>query len=188
MVRKCKTERSAKRQKLIQDSLLALMHSHRYEEIPVSAICVQAGIPRRTFYNHFDSKDEVLDSVLEDLMLEINLESMFDFSQGVETMERSFTCFFQYWEGENHRMLDLLLKNDLTPRLMLWAQKWTQREQIGFPRPEEISPELVEIGTLWGSSGFFSALTYWAQNGYRQSPEDMAKYAVWLLSNPLYRK
>ena len=77
MVRKCKTERSAKRQKLIQDSLLALMHSHRYEEIPVSAICVQAGIPRRTFYNHFDSKDEVLDSVLEDLMLEINLESMF---------------------------------------------------------------------------------------------------------------
>ena len=187
MVRQCKTERAAQRQQSIKDSLLELMRSQPYEDIPVSTICQQAGIPRRTFYNHFDSREEVLDAILMDLLREFNLEAMFDFRHGIPAMERGFVRFFQCWQAEGRRTLDLLLKNDLGPRVMAVAQKWTGKEQVGFPRPTDISQEMIQIGSLWGSSGFFSILFYWAQNGYRQSPEDMAKYAVWLLTNPLYQ-
>ena len=47
-------------QKWIVDSLLSLMEQKSYAEITVRDICKSADLSRQTFYNVFDSKDEVL--------------------------------------------------------------------------------------------------------------------------------
>ena len=47
-------------QKWIVDSLLSLMEQKPYAEITVRDICKAADLSRQTFYNVFDSKDEVL--------------------------------------------------------------------------------------------------------------------------------
>ena len=188
MVRQCKTERAAQRQRAIQESLLELMRTQRYDQIAVSDVCAHAGIPRRTFYNHFESKDEVLDSILDDMLLEFKLEAMFDFNQGVAVMEESFVRFFRNWLGPNREKLELLLKNGLGTRLIERSRISNREERVGFPRPEELPEELVQIGTLWGTTGFFTILFYWVENGCVQSPEQMGKYTAWVLSEPLYRK
>ena len=40
-------------------SLIALMHTHSYDDISVQDICARAGIGRSTFYSHFADKDEM---------------------------------------------------------------------------------------------------------------------------------
>lgn len=53
----------------IKDSFLNLIESEPYSKINVSAICKQAEISRATFYLHFESVDQVLDSVIDDALL-----------------------------------------------------------------------------------------------------------------------
>ena len=186
MVRQCKTERAARRQQAIQESLLELM-GMPYENITITAISEKANVPRRTFYNHFDSKEEVLDTILDGLLMEFRLKAMFDFNRGVPVMEESFIRFFRGWQGESREKLELLLKHGLGTRLIERSRIESQQERIGFPRPESIPEELVEIGTLWGTTGFFTILFYWIENGCKQTPEQMGRYTAWVLSEPLYQ-
>ena len=49
---------------VIKDALLELNKETAYDKINVTMVCRQAEIARATFYLHFDSLDEVLDSVI----------------------------------------------------------------------------------------------------------------------------
>lgn len=49
-----------------------------------------------------------------------------------------------------------------------------------------MSDKELEIVTMVGTSGFFTLLMYWRKNNYRETPEEMAEYALWILSKPLY--
>lgn len=53
----------------IKDAFLSLIEKSPYSKINVSAICKDAEISRATFYLHFESVDEVLDSVIDDALL-----------------------------------------------------------------------------------------------------------------------
>ena len=50
MYKLCKTEQSARRQRELEQGLLAAMSTHQYEEITVSDLCDQMNIPRKSFY------------------------------------------------------------------------------------------------------------------------------------------
>lgn len=54
---------------VIKDAFLELTHTQPYDKINVTMLCRQAQIARATFYLHYDSLDEVLDSVLDDALL-----------------------------------------------------------------------------------------------------------------------
>lgn len=87
------TKRAIRRQAMLQKSLLDLLQNNEYGNVTVTDICRQANIPRRTFYHYFSSKDEIVDSIAEDLMLSCNLSSMFDFASGVEAVQESYLRF-----------------------------------------------------------------------------------------------
>ena len=55
MYKLCKTEESCKRQALIEEVTLDLMHKKPFDEIKVSEICQYADIPRKAFYRYFDT-------------------------------------------------------------------------------------------------------------------------------------
>ena len=50
--------------KEITDALIKLMQDHPYSEISVKQIVLETTLERKTFYNNFSSKDDVLDSVI----------------------------------------------------------------------------------------------------------------------------
>ena len=54
MYKLCKTEQSAMRQRQLEQGLLQLMQTKRYEEISISDLCQRMGMPRKTFYRYFD--------------------------------------------------------------------------------------------------------------------------------------
>ena len=186
MAKQCQTQWSQRRQREMKDGLLRLMHGCAYEDITVTDICREAGIPRRSFYHYFDSKDDILDSVIEDLVLACNLDAMFDFASGPEAVKQSNVRFFRFWREENLETLELLLANSLEPRLVDTTLKWIHREGVGLPRPAGFTPGMVEMSSTMLSTGFFALLFHWVRSGCREAPEEMGELVTWFLSNSIF--
>ena len=70
MYKMCKTEQSARRQRELELGLLEAMKTQRYEDISISELCGTLGIPRKTFYRYFDSKDGALYGMIDHTLLD----------------------------------------------------------------------------------------------------------------------
>ena len=57
-------------QKEITDALLLLMNKYPYGEITVKQILLEARIARMTFYRNYESKDDVLISLIKSILRE----------------------------------------------------------------------------------------------------------------------
>lgn len=187
MIKQPRTQSAASRQAHLEQSLLELMHGTGYHQITVTDICRNASIPRRTFYHYFDSKDAVLDSLIESLIHRCSLEVMFDFFGGYDAMKASLVRNFYYWCGEGRAIMDVLLDNNLEGRLVAQAQKWLISEKANFSHSSSLSLKQLEIATMAGAASFFTILHYWRNNNYLESPEEIAEYTAWFLAEPLYR-
>lgn len=187
MFKSCQTEYAHQRKKLLQTSLLDLLDVKPYQDITVKDICQQADIPRRTFYHYFESKEDVLDTIVADTMMLCSLEVASGCQTGKGSVLASFSRIFRFWQvDEYRRRLDLLLKNGLEPRLMTYSSNWVRTETFSFLRQADLDPKLMEIGLMVGVVDFFSLLFYWSRNGYQETAEQMAEYAVWVLPRAFY--
>lgn len=182
-----KSERAAQQQRLICDSLTALMLEKKYSEISVSTLCSHAGIPRRTFYYYFESKEDVLAHLLESLLNECNLESMFLIGDGKEEMEQGFARFFRFWYRIRRKELEALLRNDMGSELVAQCLKWLQIEYNWDQLVDQPAQEIRTVGNLLGTTCVFYTLYIWCEGGFRQSPEQMAAYVTQLLTSPIYQ-
>ncbi|MDO7021553.1 helix-turn-helix domain-containing protein, partial [Brachyspira innocens] len=76
--------RIIKTQKLLKESLLELLKSNSLKDISVTEICEHALVNRVTIYDHFNNKEELLNSIIEDIKEDIIKElrkdnSIYDF-------------------------------------------------------------------------------------------------------------
>jgi AcrR family transcriptional regulator len=53
---------------MLGDALVALMHERNFEEITVQAVLDRAGVGRSTFYAHYQNKDDLFLSDVEDFL------------------------------------------------------------------------------------------------------------------------
>lgn len=186
MATQCHTEYAVQKKMLLEKSLIDLMLRQPYKEITVTDICREANIPRRTFYHYFECKEDVLDSVIENVMRQCFLNVMFDLQIGMAHMKASFVRIFRFWEGDNRTKLDALIRNGLESRLMTWSLQLIREERIGILSKSNLDPKLVEIGLMVGTTDFFTLLFYWSRDGYQETPEQMAEYAIWVLPQAFY--
>lgn len=186
MARQCKTDGSLHRRLLLEDSLLQLLRTRRYADVSVKDVCDQANIPRRTFYHYFESKDNLLDSVIENTMLPAFLAARFEFESGYNALRQSFVRFFRHFDEANRERLSLLLANGHESRLIAFSTQWALSEMLPMPQSEAMTPEIVSLAPLIGTASFFTLLFHWCRNGFRDTPEEMAGYVVWFLTQPLY--
>lgn len=55
-------------QHMLADALVALLKRKPYPLITVSELCREAAIGRKTFYRNFDTKEDVIDLILDELL------------------------------------------------------------------------------------------------------------------------
>ena len=92
-------------QKEITDALLVLMQDYPYNEITVKQILLESKLARKTFYRNFESKDDVLYSLLKS-----NLEEYFDIVNNARG--EVLDTIFEFAE-RNRELLMLLDKNNM---------------------------------------------------------------------------
>lgn len=185
MYKKCQTERSAQRQRELENGLLQLMLRKKYEDISVCDLCDHLQIPRKSFYRYFNSKDGALFALID--------HTLGDFYQMPAQNRRSggtalgdLDLFFLFWY-EHKPLLDALQYSALSGILVERVIEFT-REGGHLPQKLKHYPsEFREIAGAFSVCGLMSMLIQWHRQGFQISPERMTKLATGLLTEPLIR-
>ena len=103
MAKACTTEKTASRQRWIEEGLLELMQKDRFEDITVAALCRHLSLSRRSFYRYFEDLEDVLDSLMH--------HTFQDFASPNTVLNiRELQINFQFWL--EHRSLVTVEKSE----------------------------------------------------------------------------
>lgn len=186
MYKLCKTEQSARRQRELEQGLLAAMGTHRYEEITVSDLCDQLNIPRKSFYRYFSSKDGALHALIDHTLLEFEGFSAGEGTVAKRTYQLDLERFFRFWK-ERRALLDALARSGISGTLVMRSIDHAMSD-VGMPLRFLPQQERLakEHATMFGVCGLMSMVLNWHNNGFLLSETQMASIAVELLTKPLF--
>ena len=104
MYKICKTAKSEMRQKEFQDTLLRMLKKQKMKDISIVSLCQEMGVSRKTFYQYFDTIEDVLY-----IMIDKELRTGFLLLE----YDPQIKEFFEFWE-KNRSLLDILEKNGMS--------------------------------------------------------------------------
>lgn len=185
MYKQCQTESSARRQRELEQGLLSVMQRKRFEEISVSDLCEETGVPRKSFYRYFSGKDGALFALIDHALMDYDIYNMYEPQKPQQTpldyMERVFTYWIQHRD-----LLDALQKSGLSGVLIQRAVEFTN-ELDTIPRFLQIKDRrLREYGTMFMVCGLMTMIVQWHHDNFYSSAEEMARLAMELLTQPMF--
>ena len=163
---------SIRSKKEITDALIKLMQDHPYSEISVKQIVLETNLERKTFYNNFSSKDDVLNSIINNKIL--------DYTQALTSSEDTpFTVIFNFCE-KNKALLKLLHKNNMLYLLLLKLNETIPELNEKYDLSDNPFKKLIgsldpdyliafNIGAMW------NVIFKWVDRGMKDSPEHIIK-------------
>lgn len=185
MYKLCKTEQSASRQRALEMGLLKAICTHRYDELSVSDLCLCLGVPRKSFYRYFSSKEGALHALIDHTLM--SFEGFYTPKPSeTRTLQRDISQFFSFWLSQR-ALLDALQKNDLSglliQRSVAYALSDTAMPRRFLPNDD---PETQEQVVAFAVCGLMSMVLTWHQSGFANSIPKMADVAVRVLCRPLF--
>ena len=161
---------SIRSKKEITDALLKLMQNHPYSEISVKQIVLETPLERKTFYNNFSSKDDVLDSIITNAIHEYVVAL-------TSSPDGPLSVIFKFCD-KNRELLELLHKNNLLYLLLLKLNVVIPElncslDLSGNPFAQMIgdldSDYLIafNIGAIW------NIIFKWVDRGMTDSPDEI---------------
>lgn len=129
-------------QQWIVDSLIELMRKRPYQQITIKNICKEADLSRQTFYNIFESKEEILR-----FCLQRKYEAQFIHISEKETVSISeLMKAFAYVLEEDKEVLQLMIDNhldsivsdEIAKCISLFAENMVKKEKNEFLEYSEI--------------------------------------------------
>lgn len=186
MYKACKTEQSAARQRELEQGLLAAMSSHPFDEISISDLCTQIGIPRKSFYRYFSSKEGALHALLDHTLMEIETSHLTAEEKKPLSLTKELERFFQDWKNQKP-LLDALNRSGLGNVLIERAVELAVSSSIGTSNRLLARDADQQKGhaTAFLICGLMSTVLQWHHSGYQESPAQMAQIAFRLLTQPL---
>lgn len=185
MYKQCRTEQSAARQRQLEQGLLQVMLKRQYEEISVSDLCVEIGVPRKAFYRYFSGKDGALFSMIDRALMDFEIHSTSRELFEPETPRDYMEQVFVYWT-EHQELLDALKKSNLSGLLIQRALDFSRNIDT-IPRFMLITDRrLREYGTMFMVCGLMTMIVQWHDDGFSKSTSEMAELTMQLLTQPLF--
>ena len=183
--------RAIRTRQAFQEAFLTLLREKQYPQITVTDVANRAGFARHTFYNHYETLDDLLSNVI-DSVLDAFLSKLdkwdFDLNDAEDEL-RMMTAFFQVWEDHpetvhilgNLDMDDLLIK-----RLKDYFTKFYY-EQVTSKIPGASLP-LAHYMISFNAYTLLGILKPWLQDDMRHPPEVMAKFLIRLTGSVQRRR
>lgn len=185
MYKLCKSEKSALRQRQLEEGLLAMMKNCHYEDITVSDLCQYLQIPRKSFYRYFSSKEGALHGLIDHTLLEYELYGSSHIPEK-RTLQGDLEKFFWFWK-DNHLILDAIEKSTLSGVLIERTISYALMDAV-FPGryiPGETKPVQTHV-VRFAVCGLMSMMLQWHHGGHVESVPEMAQIAGRLLTQPLF--
>ncbi len=188
------------------DAFLELLEQYSYNDITIERITTKAGLGRRTFYRHFQTKDELVEYITTLLMHEYSQTLLENNAQGLEMVAK---CYFEFWEN----YIDLLLLLKKAKLLHFFSDNLEQLimdvaiEVKHIPAPTDAaaaqsnatvaSPGVNDMALddatialyqkyryefVFKLAGFWQVTLVWCEENPRKSPEEMGRIISTFLS------
>ena len=170
--------RVEKTKSAIIESLSSLMSEKEYQDISVSDIIKKANVGRSTFYENYENKDEVFDEILDNLIYHVFNEIEHHDGHAFQNnfKEEIIHMLIHIRDNEGKSKTFLLGKsanifyNRMGDRVAtICDKKLKSTNKIPF--------ELVHSHV---SSTFSDVLKYWSNNKFKENPEQIATYFIYL--------
>lgn len=167
----------------IVQALMLIMQRKDFEQITVKEISEKAGVDRKTFYRHFQSKYNVLYCYL-DRACQFYVEKL-----SAETELTTYIISKVYFETCQHYIDFLLLldKNNLLPFMLLAFDKYLPEIHRIFEKQRTADSFIYhsEYALAFYTGGFWNISIKWIKEKTPKSPDEMASIIEKLLTQPL---
>ena len=186
MYKLCKTEQSAKRQRDIENCLLELLSTRRYEDITITEICQKMNMPRKSFYRYFDGKEGVMQSLIQHTMMDYNAVSNVMSSKPNMTIKNEFEIFFDFWKNRR----DLLSAFDRSGLLGHLIESSVNFAMMGYDDMQRYLSDSYDedkrVAYQFTISGLMTMMINWYRNGFAESVESMSRATTKIITKPLF--
>lgn len=158
-------------------ALIMLMDQKDFKDITISEIAQKAGVSRMTYYRTYSSKEDILLQYFSDLTKQtINkLKNTPDV-----TVEQFAVMFFSDFKEYAH-LLKYLYQAGLVSQMLDRFTDFLSYLYFDMGNPPYSKSEM-QYQIRFVAGGFFMLLYRWQETGLKESPEEMAKLTVDILS------
>ena len=149
----------------LQGALLQLVVKKPYDSITITELCRKAGVSRMAFYGNFDSKDDILQKIVQDIQTELFERIGSPFRQ--EVTYQWYVEMFRY----------IAEKVDVLKAFFCagYQGKYLELVNARILRHKGMQARDSYQRLLW-SGGIVNAVVYWLSNDMLETPEDMASF------------
>lgn len=185
MYKLCKSEQSAQRQRQLEEGLLRVMNVTSFEDITISDLCQQLGIPRKSFYRYFSSKDGALHALIDHTLMEYE---QFNAARPADSrsLNRDLETYFLFWL-EKKPFLDALAKNGINGMLFERSLRYVSTETVLPSRLLDGETQRMRQHVIsFTICGLMTMMLQWYADGYKETPAEMAAIAARLITMPLF--
>lgn len=157
-------------QKAIANAFLSLIQERAYEDISVTDICRCADVVRKTFYNNFHTKDDVVHYLINDIFCE--MESKVDLKQ--MSVQQILLIAFTF-VMENREALLLFYNRGLIRFAYKSISAYITEDHILTKLDKnKIDSRAYKYIAAQISAVLISVIETWIENGFAESVEFLA--------------
>ena len=184
--KKKQDRRIGRTRKLLQNALIELLKQKPLAKIQIKEITEVANVSRPAFYKHFETKERLLFSLIDDLFEKIHQNVFEDIEDGdAINMHILLTRFYEQWHLHSEEIqwvMQVENKDLLIASLRANVADIKQRFDKHFP-PLDIAHDYEDYLIDFAAGGAYMLLKRWIETGLRESPETMATLSFMLLYN-----
>lgn len=184
MYKQCRTEQSAKRQRELEQGLLRVMLKKHYDEISVCDLCDEIGVPRKSFYRYFSSKDGALHALIDHALMDYDTFTQVDNMQKKPSALKYMEGVFEYWI-QCKPLLDVLARSGLSGVLIQRAIEYSKQTDSLPTFLTSEDKQMLDYITMFTVCGLMTLLVQWHHDGFNPPSEQMAHLALRLMSKPI---
>lgn len=180
MYKECKTQRARERALHVARCLIAMMEQEHFNQITITALCEEAGVPRKGFYRYFDTKEDIFNLMVDTLMHQCITCCDLDMDSAADVSIPRLRLCYQFWL-DHRAIFDAARKSDMITHMLTRMLHYYGL----FLLPQQDSVTVHQMRTLFSVTGMVSILMQWYASGFRRTPEEMAKLTMDMLEKPL---
>jgi AcrR family transcriptional regulator len=169
-----------KSQQWLTETLLELMEEKPYVEISIMDICKKADLSRQTFYNYFESKDDLFRFLLRSMYTE-KLNSLTE----IPSSDEAISAFVSVVR-DNPRMVNAIVKNNMgnlvSDEIFNAITSFLNSFIPDFEHQPDFSYHIVLL-----SGALTHFMLYYAKNNKELSEKEMTKILETFLSGKIFK-
>lgn len=174
-----KTDRRVLRtRKMLLEGLTNLLKEKEIKDISVKELADYADINRCTFYLHYKDVYDMLEKIETELVDDFNtmLDSCIESTPNPDPYP--FMCTFFSYANEHQETLSALLGKHGDLAFINYMKKIIQERMLFIWEKNAYRTDNFEYYSAFIISGCLGLVEKWVQDGFAESPEDMAEMAA----------